>query len=51
MMEFFGAKFCITIGAWKLRFVLMLEESEDEIAAPPRGQAPHHLHDRRTIKV
>ena len=42
-MELFGAKFCIALGAWKLRFVLMLEDDE---AAQPRTAAhrtPHHV--------
>ena len=29
-MELFGAKFSIALGAWRLRFVLMLEEPEAE---------------------
>lgn len=43
-MEYFGAKFSIALGAWKLRFVLMLEDAEDH-SHPQAGQAraPHHL--------
>lgn len=42
-MDLFGAKFCIALGAWKLRFVLMLED--DEAAAPAQAayRAPHHV--------
>lgn len=40
-MELFGAKFCIALGAWKLRFVLMLED--DESARPAAHRQPHHL--------
>jgi hypothetical protein len=42
-MELFGAKFSVALGAWKLRFVLMLEDS-DEIPPAPHaaGRAPHH---------
>jgi hypothetical protein len=42
-MELFGAKFSVALGAWNLRFVLMLEDAEDvpqSSPAPPR--APHH---------
>jgi len=41
-MELFGAKFSIALGAWKLRFVLMLEDDE---AAPATqfAQPPHHV--------
>lgn len=44
-MELFGTKFTIALGAWRLRFVMMLEESPEE-AAPPnyvRPAAPHHF--------
>lgn len=43
-MELFGAKFSVALGAWKLRFVLMLEDTED--IAPPQPAAsrtPHHF--------
>lgn len=40
-MEFFGTKFTITLGCWRLRLVLAVEEAEDEMrAAAPRP--PHH---------
>lgn len=46
-MELFGAKFSIALGAWKLRFVLMLEDADDELeVAPPAGRIPHHLKER-----
>ena len=41
-MELFGAKFCVALGAWKLRFVLMLEDTE-ELPAPQAGRSPHHF--------
>jgi hypothetical protein len=43
-MELFGTKFTIALGAWRLRFVLMLEDCE-EIAAGPaaRAEHPHHV--------
>jgi hypothetical protein len=46
-MDLFGAKFSIALGAWKLRFVLMLEEADDA-AAPPaaHGGVPHHFKER-----
>jgi hypothetical protein len=43
-MELFGAKFSVALGAWKLRFVLMLEDEEE---LPPSAHAayrtPHHF--------
>ena len=42
-MELFGAKFSVALGAWKLRFVLMLEDAEE--LAPPQpthSRTPHH---------
>jgi hypothetical protein len=41
-MELFGTKFTLALGAWRLRFVCMLEEAE-EIGAPARRSAPHHI--------
>lgn len=41
-MDLFGTKFTIALGAWKLRFVLMLED--DEPSATPRPTViPHHV--------
>lgn len=42
-MELFGTKFSIALGAWKLRFVLMLEDAEEPRASAHRAQAPHHV--------
>jgi hypothetical protein len=42
-MELFGAKFCIALGAWKLRFVLMLEDDEPAAAQPSAHRTPHHV--------
>ena len=43
-MELFGAKFAIALGAWKLRFVLMLEDDEETVTAAPQAvRAPHHF--------
>jgi hypothetical protein len=43
-MELFGAKFSVALGAWKLRFVLMLEDA-DELPQAPHAtpRAPHHF--------
>jgi hypothetical protein len=41
-MELFGTKFCVTLGAWKLRFVLMLEDEQQQTLAAP-ARLPHHL--------
>ena len=35
-MDLFGMKFSVALGAWRLRFVLMLEDAE---AAPKHPQA------------
>ncbi|HEY9180738.1 MAG TPA: hypothetical protein VIO32_08450 [Candidatus Baltobacteraceae bacterium] len=43
-MELFGAKFCIALGAWKLRFVLMLEDEDAPEAVRPAQRVPHHVH-------
>jgi hypothetical protein len=44
-MELFGTKFCVTLGAWKLRFVLMLEDGEEAASqGQSRVQPPHHVH-------
>ncbi|HET7813709.1 MAG TPA: hypothetical protein VFL13_05000 [Candidatus Baltobacteraceae bacterium] len=52
-MELFGTKFSLALGAWKLRFVLMLEEAEEMPA--PRGYAatgiPHHVTARTTSRA
>jgi hypothetical protein len=46
-MELFGAKFSIALGAWKLRFVLMLEDAEESTPqAPARAAVPHHVKER-----
>jgi hypothetical protein len=42
-MELFGAKFCVSLGAWKLRFVLMLEDDEVPQAASTAQRPPHHV--------
>ena len=43
-MELFGTKFTIALGAWKLRFVLMLEDAEDvPRAAGAERTIPHHV--------
>lgn len=47
-MDVFGAKFCIALGAWKLRFVLMLEDDEMPAAAPAAQRPPHHVTARMT---
>lgn len=42
-MELFGAKFNVTLGVWRLRFVLMLEEPEVLEQSKRRGRTPHHI--------
>lgn len=51
-MELFGTKFSLTLGAWKLRFVLMLEEAEEgAVPAYARPAAPHHFTARTTSRA
>ncbi len=40
-MEFIGTNFAITLGAWRLRFVLALEETEEHVA--PARPVPHKM--------
>lgn len=43
-MELFGTKFTLALGAWRLRFVLMLEDGDDDaISVRERAQHPHHV--------
>lgn len=48
-MELFGAKFSIALGAWKLRFVLMLEDDEAAAPQPSTYRAPHHVTAQRPL--
>ena len=42
-MHYLGTNFSLTLGAWRLRFVLALEDApDDDEAAPPAGRTPHH---------
>ena len=38
-MDLFGMKFSLALGAWRLRFVLMLEDAEGAAAQPKPTQA------------
>lgn len=42
-MDLFGTKFCVQLGAWKLRFVLMLEDDEVPPAPHVAQRPPHHV--------
>ena len=42
-MELFGTNFTIALGAWRLRFVLMLEDGDEPASVSARGAVPHHL--------
>lgn len=47
-MDIFGTKFDLTLGGWKLRFVLMLEDEMDEAPAnAAREPIPHHVRTAR----
>lgn len=54
-MELFGTKFSIALGAWKWRFVLMLEDCEEEAMPPAYSRtgsgAPHHFTTRTTSRA
>jgi hypothetical protein len=51
-MELFGTKFTLTLGAWKLRFVLMLEDDQEAYAPARTTLTPHHMRvPSRTSKV
>ncbi len=38
-MDLFGMKFSLALGAWRLRFVLMLEDSEAAAMKPKSAPA------------
>lgn len=40
-MEIFGTNFSITLGSWKLRFCLAIDDVD--MPMPARVQAPHHV--------
>lgn len=42
-MELFGAKFSVALGAWKLRFVLMIEDDEAPEPVTAGHRPPHHV--------
>jgi hypothetical protein len=42
-MRYFGTAFTLTLGAWRLRFSLDLEDAPDDGLKPA-----HHLHAART---
>jgi len=39
-MDLFGMKFSIALGAWRLRFVLMLEDAEAVQKQPQAAPSP-----------
>jgi len=40
MMELLGTSFTLSLGAWRLRFVLALEDAD---ATQPKVPPPHHV--------
>jgi hypothetical protein len=42
MMEIMGTSFTISLGLWRLRFVLAIEENEEE-RPKERARPPHRL--------
>jgi hypothetical protein len=40
-MEILGTHFALTLGSWRLRFVLSIEETEE--TRVPTRTGPHHL--------
>ncbi|MDQ2663518.1 MAG: hypothetical protein M3Y18_05725 [Candidatus Eremiobacteraeota bacterium] len=47
-MDLFGTKFTLTIGTWRFRFVMMLEDTIEEQAPPAR--TPHHVRAMRNAQ-
>ena len=41
MMEIFGTNFSITLGSWRLRFCVALEDTD--MPVPPKAAAPHRV--------
>ncbi|GAC1498154.1 MAG: hypothetical protein NVS1B14_01040 [Vulcanimicrobiaceae bacterium] len=50
-MDFFGTRFSLTLGSWRLRFVLSLEEIEEGASMHDRKRRPHHLDARKLLNV
>jgi hypothetical protein len=42
-MQYIGTNLSIALGAWRLRFVLMLEDADERETEASRQAAPHHL--------
>ncbi len=40
-MEIVGTNFTISLGAWRLRFVLAIEDTDEQ--PPGRQRAPHRM--------
>lgn len=40
-MEIFGTHFSLSLGSWRLRFVLAIEEADDR--PPEKVRTPHRL--------
>jgi hypothetical protein len=40
-MEIFGTNFILTLGAWRLRFVLAIEDTDE--AQPAKARPPHRM--------
>lgn len=40
-MEIIGTSFILSLGAWKLRFVLALEDAD--VPPAPKTAPPHHV--------
>ena len=50
-MQFLGTSFNLTLGTWRLRFVLALEEAEEAIPPQPIVMRSQHRVGRRYTKV
>ncbi len=50
-MEFFGTRFSLTLGSWRLRLVLSLEETTEEASIHGGDRRPHHLDARKLLNV
>lgn len=48
-MSYLGTSFCLTLGAWRLRLQIALEDAPDDAVVPNPGRSqreswpPHHV--------
>lgn len=42
-MEILGTSFTLSLGAWRLRFLVALEDSDTDAVVQPKTPPPHHV--------